>query len=221
MSTGFNVKINNLIKVFNNNKVVLNNISLNVHSGESIVILGESGVGKSVFMRIVGMLLNPTSGSIKIHNQETIGISNVDRNKLMEKVGFLFQYSGLFEHLTNWENVAFRKLFILKQNRKKCKEEAIEMLTRLEADILKSFGQQDLSPLTDTDRYKKLVDEYESDVQLRVGGDSWFTKYCDQNVYWILKDRDIKVYQLKPEYAFGGGILESVTDIEERLKKHQ
>ena len=100
-------------------------------------------------------------------------------------------------------------------------QEMIERLTRLEADILKSFGQQDLSPLTDTDRYKKLVDEYESDVQLRVGGDSWFTKYCDQNVYWILKDRDIKVYQLKPEYAFGGGILESVTDIEERLKKHQ
>ncbi len=100
-------------------------------------------------------------------------------------------------------------------------QEMIERLTRLEADILKSFGQQDLSPLTDTDRYKKLVNEYESDVQVRVGGNSWFTKYCDQNTYWILKDRDIKIYQLKPDYAFGGGILEAIKDLEERLNKHK
>jgi len=100
-------------------------------------------------------------------------------------------------------------------------QEMIERLTQLEKYILQSFGQQDLSPLTDTDRYKKLVNEYESDVQLRVGGDSWFTKYCDINNFWILKDREIKLYQLKPDYAFGGGILEAVTDIEERLKKHK
>jgi hypothetical protein len=100
-------------------------------------------------------------------------------------------------------------------------QEMIERLTRLEAYILKSFGQQDLSPLTDVDKYKKLVQEYESDVQLRVGGDSWFTKYCDQNVYWVLKDRDIKVYQLKADYAFGGGILEALKNLEERLNAHK
>jgi hypothetical protein len=100
-------------------------------------------------------------------------------------------------------------------------QEMIERLNRLEAYILKSFGQQDLSPLTDVDKYKKLVQEYESDVQVRVGGDSWFTKYCDEKVYWILKDRDVKVYQLKAEYAFGGGILEAVKNLEERLNKHK
>ena len=80
-----------------------------------------------------------------------------------------------------------------------------------------------LKLLDNHDKYKKIVQEYEGDVQTYVGGNSWFTKYCDQTKtkYWILKDRDIKVYQLKPEYAFGGGILESVKDIEQRLNKHK
>jgi len=100
-------------------------------------------------------------------------------------------------------------------------QEMVERLTRLEAYILKSFGQQDLSVLTDVDRYKRLVQEYEGDIQTYVGGNSWFTKYCNLSKYWVLKDRDIKVYQLKPDYAFGGGILEAVKDLETRLKTNK
>ena len=103
---GLEVQITNLTKSFGERQV-LKDVNFECQAGESVIILGESGMGKSVLMRIIGMLMNATSGSIKIGEQEIFGITDKNKEKMMKKIGFLFQYSGLFEHLSVWENIMF------------------------------------------------------------------------------------------------------------------
>jgi ABC-type transporter Mla maintaining outer membrane lipid asymmetry ATPase subunit MlaF len=81
---------------------------LQANKGESIVILGGSGSGKSVLIKIIASLLTPSSGSVKIGDMEVANIGARDRDKLMEKFGFLFQGGALFDSIPIWENVAFR-----------------------------------------------------------------------------------------------------------------
>ena len=106
--SGIKIEVENLKKSFGEREI-LHNVSFSCQPGESIVILGESGMGKSVMMRIVGMLLEATKGSVKLDGQETVGITERAREKIMQKVGFLFQYSGLFDHLSVWENIIKKK----------------------------------------------------------------------------------------------------------------
>lgn len=88
-------------------KVVLNGIDLDVGVGESVVIIGGSGTGKSVTLKSVLGLLTPDSGSIKIDGEEVIGMSTADRERVNEQVGMLFQGGALFDSLPVWENVSF------------------------------------------------------------------------------------------------------------------
>jgi phospholipid/cholesterol/gamma-HCH transport system ATP-binding protein len=110
-------------------KNVIKELNFKCGEGESIVILGESGMGKSVTMRMIGMLLDPTSGSIKINGREIVGISDANKNDVMSRVGFLFQHCGLFDNLTVWENVAFRELYVLHMKPNLAKEMAVEALS--------------------------------------------------------------------------------------------
>lgn len=119
--------VKDLVKNFGDKKV-LAGIDLQVKKGESLVILGGSGSGKSVLIKIISSLLSPTSGSIKIDDQEVTSISEKDRNKLMEKFGFLFQGGALFDSLPIWENVSFRLLNQKKMKRSEAREVAIEKL---------------------------------------------------------------------------------------------
>jgi phospholipid/cholesterol/gamma-HCH transport system ATP-binding protein len=107
---------------------VLDGIDLTVKKGESLVILGGSGSGKSVMIKLISSLMNPDSGSIKIDGQEVAGISEKNRDQLMEKFGFLFQGGALFDSLPVWENVVFRLLYHKKMDRKKAREIAIQKL---------------------------------------------------------------------------------------------
>lgn len=119
--------IKDLAKSFGT-KEVLKGINLEVNKGESIVILGGSGSGKSVLIKNIATLISPSSGSIKIDGQEVANITQKKRDKLMEKFGFLFQGGALFDSLTVWENVAFRLLYQKKMNKKDAKEIAIQKL---------------------------------------------------------------------------------------------
>ena len=119
--------IKNLVKNFAS-KEVLRGINLSVNQGESLVILGGSGSGKSVLIKIIASLINPTSGSIKIDGQEVSNISSRNRDDLMEKFGFLFQGGALFDSLSIWENIAFRLIYQKKMNKKDAKAIAIEKL---------------------------------------------------------------------------------------------
>jgi phospholipid/cholesterol/gamma-HCH transport system ATP-binding protein len=119
--------IKNLTKSFGEKKV-LNGIDLVAKEGESIVILGGSGSGKSVLIKIIATLILASSGSIKIDGNEVSNIANKSRDKLMEKFGFLFQGGALFDSLSIWENVAFRLLNQKKINKKDARKIALQKL---------------------------------------------------------------------------------------------
>jgi phospholipid/cholesterol/gamma-HCH transport system ATP-binding protein len=88
-------------------QTVLNGIDLAVERGETLAILGRSGTGKSVLLKLIIGLQGPDSGSIRIHGQEITGLSLDELNEVRKKVGFLFQYAALYDSLTVEENVAF------------------------------------------------------------------------------------------------------------------
>ena len=86
---------------------VLNGIDLTLGSGKTLAILGRSGTGKSVLLRLLIGLQKPDSGSIQIHGQEVTSATSDGMNQIRKKMGFLFQHSALYDSLTVEENVAF------------------------------------------------------------------------------------------------------------------
>ena len=88
-------------------KKVLQGIDLDVAKGESMVVIGGSGTGKSVLLKCILGLMRPDSGSIKIDGEETVGFKNHNRDRIMRKFGMLFQGGALFDSLRVWQNVAF------------------------------------------------------------------------------------------------------------------
>jgi phospholipid/cholesterol/gamma-HCH transport system ATP-binding protein len=100
------IEVRGLRKSFGR-KVVLNGLDLDVGDGESLVVIGGSGTGKSVMLKCILGLLQPDAGSIKIDGQEALGLGGSEREALMRKFGMLFQGAALFDSLLVWENVAF------------------------------------------------------------------------------------------------------------------
>jgi phospholipid/cholesterol/gamma-HCH transport system ATP-binding protein len=88
-------------------KRVLDGVDIDCGVGESLVIIGGSGTGKSVFVKCILGILHPEAGSICIDGAETVGMRRPARTELMHKFGMLFQGSALFDSLRVWENVAF------------------------------------------------------------------------------------------------------------------
>jgi phospholipid/cholesterol/gamma-HCH transport system ATP-binding protein len=89
-------------------KVVLENISFNVHHAETRIILGPAGGGKSVLMKLTNGLLCPDSGSIRVFGQEITTTPEVELFKLRARIGMVFQESALFDSLSVEDNVAYR-----------------------------------------------------------------------------------------------------------------
>lgn len=135
------IKVSKLHKAFGS-KRVLTGLDLEIAKGESVVVIGGSGTGKSVLIKCIQGLITPDSGSIKIDGQETVGKSRRETEALYGKMGMLFQGGALFDSLSVWENVAFGLLENQKMPRKKAKEQALEVLRQvgLGSDIA------DLSP---------------------------------------------------------------------------
>lgn len=88
-------------------KKVLDGVDLDVGAGESVVVIGGSGTGKSVLLKCILGLLQPEAGSIKVDGEEVVGLSSAERERVNRKFGMLFQGAALFDSLTVWENVAF------------------------------------------------------------------------------------------------------------------
>jgi phospholipid/cholesterol/gamma-HCH transport system ATP-binding protein len=88
-------------------KVVLDRFNLEVMPGESVVVIGGSGVGKSVMLKCILGILTPESGSITIGGHEVVGIGTRERDRVNAKIGMLFQGAALFDSMTVWQNVAF------------------------------------------------------------------------------------------------------------------
>jgi phospholipid/cholesterol/gamma-HCH transport system ATP-binding protein len=130
------IRIRDLHKRFGT-KHVLDGIDLDVAEGESVVVIGGSGTGKSVLLKCVLGILQPDQGSIQIDGQEMVKASRGAREQVMHKFGMLFQGAALFDSLPVWENVGFGLLNTQKLGRAEAKERAIETLGQvgLGADV--------------------------------------------------------------------------------------
>ena len=121
------VSVRGLKKAFGR-KIVLDGIDLDIGAGESVVVIGGSGTGKSVLAKCIIGLMKPDSGSIKIDGQEMVGMHRRDRARAMQKFGMLFQGGALFDSLPVWENVAFGLIQGKHMNRAEAKKTAIAKL---------------------------------------------------------------------------------------------
>lgn len=122
------IELCNLHKKFGS-KNVLNGVNLKIKKGESLVILGGSGSGKSVLIKIIASIIEPDSGSIFIDSVDFLKAKQSQKQQIIDKMGFLFQGGALFDSLKIWENVAFRLLNHHKINQKDARDIAIEKLT--------------------------------------------------------------------------------------------
>ena len=119
MAKEIKIKIRDLHKSFGK-KHVLNGVDLDLYKGESLVVIGGSGTGKSVLIKCIQGLLIPDSGSIEIDDIEIANENPDVIDSMHSKMGMLFQGGALFDSLTVWENVAFDLI----QNRGFSKKEA-------------------------------------------------------------------------------------------------
>lgn len=118
-------------------KVVLDGLDLDVMAGESVVVIGGSGSGKSVLLKCILGLLNPDAGDIFIDGKNVTRMKSAARKQTLHSFGMLFQGGALFDSLSVWHNVAFGLIEAEGVPKEQAKEIAIEKLGRvgLNADV--------------------------------------------------------------------------------------
>jgi len=127
MSADLKLSLRDVHKSFGR-KTVLNGLSLDVRKGESVVVIGGSGTGKSVMLKCVLGLITPERGSILIDGADATKFSAAERETALRKFGMLFQGSALFDSLKVWENVAFGLIQGRKMDRDRAKKVALDKL---------------------------------------------------------------------------------------------
>ncbi len=110
---------------------VLDNVDIAVEAGKSLVIIGASGQGKSVTLKIAVGLMKPDAGCVCVDGQDVTDLDATERGRRDPRIGMLFQGAALFDSLRVWENVAVRLVLADKMPRKEAKERAIEALGRV------------------------------------------------------------------------------------------
>lgn len=100
------IEISHLHKSFGNH-VILNDLNLTIREGETKVVIGRSGTGKSVLLKNIIGILRPDSGSVKIDGTEVTTLNERDYNKIRMQMGMVFQGGALFDSMNVAENVAF------------------------------------------------------------------------------------------------------------------
>src|SRR6266850_4173780 len=127
------IVIDDLHKSFGE-QVVLDGINLQVASGETVAVLGRSGTGKSVLLKLIIGLQAPDSGSVRISGQEIKGLDTKQLNEVRKRVGFLFQQAALYDSLTVHDNVAFPLSRHMTMSDKERKSRAKELLANVGMD---------------------------------------------------------------------------------------
>lgn len=112
-------------------KVVLDGVSLDIMPGESVVVIGGSGTGKSVLLKSILGLLRPDMGSIRVDGEEVIGLGGRERERINRKFGMLFQGAALFDSLPVWENVSFGLIQGYGLSRPAARDKAVEVLAQV------------------------------------------------------------------------------------------
>jgi phospholipid/cholesterol/gamma-HCH transport system ATP-binding protein len=100
------IKVKDIHKIFGA-KCVLNGVNLEVCNGETVVIIGSSGEGKSVLLKTIVGLIKPDYGSVEIDDVDITKCSMLNLQRIQKKIGYVFQEAALFDSLNVFENVAF------------------------------------------------------------------------------------------------------------------
>ncbi|MFZ5608682.1 MAG: ABC transporter ATP-binding protein [Pseudomonadota bacterium] len=118
-------------------KLVLDGIDLAVKEGQSLVVIGGSGTGKSVLIKCILGILRPDGGAITVDGGNAVGLRGARRQAFLRKFGMLFQGGALFDSLPVWRNVAFGLIEARHMKAKEARAIAIDMLGRvgLGADV--------------------------------------------------------------------------------------
>ncbi|HZD25401.1 MAG TPA: ATP-binding cassette domain-containing protein, partial [Alphaproteobacteria bacterium] len=124
------LKLSDVHKAFGR-KVVLDGLNLELARGESVVVIGGSGTGKSVMLKCVLGLLTPESGSIEVDGEEVVGLKGAARERVLKKFGMLFQSAALFDSLPVWQNVAFGLIQGHGMPARQAREVALEKLKKV------------------------------------------------------------------------------------------
>jgi phospholipid/cholesterol/gamma-HCH transport system ATP-binding protein len=124
------LELKGVCKTFNGRKV-LDGVDLAVAPGRSLVIIGGSGQGKSVTIKIAAGLMRPDAGKVFIDGKDVTKLRGAAQRKRAGQFGFLFQGAALFDSLTVWQNVAFRLVNADNTTSAKAREEAIGALQRV------------------------------------------------------------------------------------------
>jgi len=146
------IEIKNLHKSFGNNNV-LRGIDLTIETGETIVIIGKSGCGKSVLLKHIVGLIIPDSGFIKVEDQTVNELSINDLYKLRKKFGFLFQGAALFDSMTVEENIS---LALVESDNGFSSQEIKKMVSE-KLELVELPGTQNLKPAELSGGMKKRV----------------------------------------------------------------
>jgi len=146
------IEIKNLQKSFGS-KPVLTGVDLNINKGETIVIIGRSGCGKSVLIKHIVGLLKPDAGYIKVEGQNVDELNQKELYKLRQKFGFLFQGAALFDSMTVEENVA---LPLVESGNNILKEEVLSLVNK-NLSLVGLTGANDLKPAELSGGMKKRV----------------------------------------------------------------
>jgi phospholipid/cholesterol/gamma-HCH transport system ATP-binding protein len=125
------VAVEDLHKSFGTQKV-LSGVSLSVTRGETLAVLGRSGTGKSVLLRIIIGLEKPDSGSVRIQGEEITGLTLDQLGSIRKKIGFLFQHAALYDSLSVEQNIAFP---LLHHRREMSRSERADRVKKLLAEV--------------------------------------------------------------------------------------
>ena len=123
------VHVSNLKKSFGKLEV-LKDISMDIHEGEVVVLLGPAGSGKSTFLRCLNQLEIATEGEI-IVDGNNITDKHTDINKVRENIGMVFQHFNLFPHKTVLENIMLAPVELKKMTKEQAKEKGLQLLKRV------------------------------------------------------------------------------------------
>ncbi len=126
------LKVENLSVTFTKGKQVtaLDDVSLNIHEGEVVCLIGTSGSGKSTLLRCLNLLNRPTSGSIWFDGTDiTKDIKDIDLHR--QKIGMVFQHFNLFNNMTIMDNMALAPMKALHKGDSEVKQKAMELLQRI------------------------------------------------------------------------------------------
>ena len=125
------IRVENVSKFYNNGALhALDDVSLDVHQGEVVVILGPSGSGKSTMLRCLNLLEVPTAGHIYVDGVD-ITAKKVDINLHRQKMGMVFQHFNLFPHMTILENLTLAPTKVKKMPRAEAEQKALGLLRRV------------------------------------------------------------------------------------------